>query len=84
MEGVSVPGFLTVGSIVLLAVYFFTQGPSAVWGGATIGLVIGLVVGLVKGDLGNAVMWGFSIGTFSGFAAEVLGWAGGLLKRVGE
>ena len=80
METSNVPVILTVGSIILLAVFFFA-GRNAVWGGATLGLVIGLVVGLVKGDLLNMIIWGISIGTFAGFAAELLGRLGDYLLR---
>ena len=63
----TIPIILTVGSVILLSVFFFTGRRIAVWGGATLGLIIGVVVGLVRGDLANSVMWGVSIGTFAGF-----------------
>jgi len=80
----TIPIILTVGSVILLSVFFFTGRRIAVWGGATLGLIIGVVVGLVRGDLANSVMWGVSIGTFAGFGAELLGRVRDLLRKSGD
>lgn len=81
MESITVLTILFVVSIILLVVFFFTSGRNAVWGGAILGLFIGLGVGLVRGDMLNSIMWGVSIGTFLGFAAELLGKVGDSFKK---
>ena len=75
-KGGVVSGILLVGS--------FFMGRNAVWDGTTLGLIMDLGFGLLKGDLLYSVVWGVSIGTFTGFAAELLGRAGGLLKKEGN
>ena len=45
---------------------------SAVWGGATMGLLIGLVVGFIREDYWQTVMYGIGIGAALGIAANVL------------
>lgn len=71
--------FTIVSTVLLLGT--FSKGPSAVWGGATGGAVVGLIVGLVSGGVGNALIWGFSIGTISGAGIEILTMVG---NKVGD
>ena len=49
------------------------QQGSAVWGGATIGLVVGVIVGAVTGAWGESIGLGIVIGGGSGIAANILG-----------
>jgi hypothetical protein len=53
---------------------------SAVWGGATLGLVIGALIGVFGGQFWASVLWGLGIGAVVGFAAAFLGWISDLLR----
>ena len=44
---------------------------SAIWGGATLGLIVGIILGFVQGDFSN-ILWTIIIGALIGFAAEIL------------
>lgn len=56
-------------------------GSSAIWGGATFGLLVGAVVGLVTGDIGSGARNGVIAGAVVGIIAELLGALGDWLKR---
>ena len=71
--------FLLLG-VAALIISFFMKGRSAIWGGATLGLVIGLVYGLLKGDLSDILRFAL-IGADLGLLANILGWIGDRLKR---
>jgi hypothetical protein len=49
---------------------------SAIWGGATLGLVIGLILGFFVGTYWTTVLYAVAIGAASGVVANVLGWVG--------
>lgn len=57
------------------------MGRSAVWGGATAGVVIGLIAGIFAGDIGKFAGYGLLIGAVSGVAGNALAWFGLFLKR---
>jgi len=58
----------------------FGRERSAVWGGATLGVIVGLILALVKHDW-SLLALSFAIGTFIGLGAEGLGQLGDWLKR---
>jgi len=76
----NIPVVLTVISVGLLAVFFF-RGRNAVWGGDTAGLIVGIVLGFIMGDFPNRLMWAFSVGTFCGVAAELIGKLGDRMRQ---
>jgi hypothetical protein len=47
---------------------------SAVWGGATLGLVVGLALGFFVGSYWTTVLYAVLIGAASGVVANILGW----------
>jgi hypothetical protein len=47
---------------------------SAIWGGATIGLVVGLILGLFVGTYWTTVLYAAGIGAALGVVANILGW----------
>jgi hypothetical protein len=47
---------------------------SAVWGGATIGLVVGLILGFFVGTYWMTVLYAVGIGAAVGVVANILGW----------
>lgn len=70
--------FLIIGLLALVS-SFFTAGKSAIWGGATIGLIIGIIMGITRGDFSDilrAVLIGADIGLF----ANLLGFVGDRMK----
>lgn len=71
--------FLLIG-IGALVVSFFTQGRSAIWGGATIGLIVGIVLGIIRGDFSD-ILRAALIGADFGLLASILGIIGDRLKR---
>jgi len=71
--------FILLG-FVLLAISFFIQGRSTIWGGATLGLLVGIVIGIIKHDFSD-ILRAISIGADVGFFTIILSWVGSLLKR---
>lgn len=71
--------FLLIG-IGALIFSFFTQGRSAIWGGATIGLIIGIIIGIVRGDFSD-ILRAALIGADFGLLATILGMLGDRLKK---
>ena len=55
-------------------------GQSAIWGGATLGLIIGIVVGLVRDPFWGTLVYGVLIGTALGIVATLMGWLGDYLR----
>ena len=53
---------------------------SAVWGGATFGLLIGVIVGIFAASFWPSVLAGVVFGTCLGAGAALLGWAADLLR----
>lgn len=56
------------------------DGRSAIWGGATIGLIIGIVIGLVTGNFWVKVLYSVLIGAGLGVVANILGWISDRLR----
>ena len=71
--------FLLIG-IGALILSIFTQRKSAIWGGATIGLIVGVILGVLKGDFSD-ILRAALIGADVGLLAEILELFGGRLKR---
>jgi len=63
--------FLLIG-ILALILSFFAQKRSAIWGGATLGLILGVIIGIVRGDFSD-ILRVILIGADVGLAAELLG-----------
>lgn len=57
------------------------QGPSAVWGGATLGLIVGAIVGLVIGSFWAGLLYGVLIGAGVALIASILGWIADTIQR---
>jgi hypothetical protein len=53
------------------------QGGSAIWGGATLGLIVGLVLGFFVGSYWTTLLYAVLIGAAIGLATNVLAWVGG-------
>ena len=60
------------------------QQGSAIWGGATIGLVVGLILGFFVGTYWTTVLYAVAIGAAVGLAANILAWTGNTLDRLGN
>ena len=58
-----------------------SKGPSAIWGGATLGLVVGLILAFFVGTYWTTVLYAVLIGAGVGLVAELLGRLGDLAKR---
>ncbi len=58
--------------IVIVALIFTWLHRSAIWGGATGGLVIGGIIGLFTGDIFSGIKNGITIGGTIGIIAEIL------------
>jgi len=71
--------FLIIGVVALIA-SFFTQGRSAIWGGATAGLIVGIIIGIVKQDFSD-ILRATLIGADVGLVAEILSIIG---KKIGR
>ncbi len=54
---------------------------SAIWGGATAGLIIGLVLGFFVGNYWNTVIKSVIVGIIFGVAANLLSFIGTKIKR---
>jgi hypothetical protein len=54
---------------------------SAIWGGATLGLVVGLILGFFVGSYWTTVLYAVLIGAASGVVANVLAWPGDIVRR---
>jgi len=54
---------------------------SAIWGGATLGLVVGLILGFFGGSYWTTVLYAVLIGAASRFAANVLALPADMLHR---
>lgn len=72
--------FLLIGSIILLVVYSGRR--SAVWGGATLGVIVGVIAAIV----GEGFNWwtvgkGLAVGTFIGTICE---WVGRLTQSTAQ
>ena len=59
--------------IVIVALILTWLHRSAIWGGATGGLVIGGLIGLFTGDIFSGIKNGITIGGTFGIIAEILG-----------
>lgn len=58
---------------------------SAIWGGATLGLVVGLILGFfIAGSYWRNVLIAVLIGAGAGIAANVLAWVGDVIARRGR
>lgn len=55
-------------------------GRSAIWGGATLGLIIGFVVGLFTGNISSSIKNGIIVGLVLGIVAEILGTISGRIS----
>lgn len=66
---------------VLVALMFTWFHRSAIWGGATGGLIIGGVIGLFTGDIFLGIKNGVIIGGVIGIIAEALGMIGDRIRR---
>lgn len=62
---------LFISVIVILVLTLFRR--SAIWGGATAGLIIGGLFGLFTGDIFSGIKNGVTIGGVIGIVAEILG-----------
>lgn len=71
--------FLIIG-FVALVISFFIQGRSAIWGGATAGLIIGIILGIIKGDFSD-ILRATLIGADVGLVATILGVISDRMKR---
>lgn len=87
---ISVWTILGIVSIILLIIYWGgfgpKFGPSAVWGGLTLGLIIGFIVAIFYLFKGNGFNWfivikGVMLGVMLGFIAELLGMVSDSVKR---
>lgn len=56
-------------------------GKSAIWGGATLGLIIGFVIGLFTGNIGSSMKNGIIVGLVLGIVAEILGVISNYISR---
>jgi hypothetical protein len=54
---------------------------SAIWGGATFGLLIGLIVGFFRDSYWQTVVYAVLIGAALGLAANILSWIGAVISR---
>ena len=72
--------FLAVPATIVLLVFYWNRG-SPVWGGFTIGAIVGLMFALISGFQWNLVLDWAALGTWMGFAAELLGKLSGFIKR---
>jgi hypothetical protein len=54
---------------------------SAIWGGATLGLVVGLILGFFVSSYWTTVLYAVLIGAASGVAANVLAWPLDIVHR---
>lgn len=66
-----------IGALVLS---FFTKRKSAIWGGATFGLIVGIILGIIKGDFSD-ILRAALIGANVGLLAEIFGLLSDRLKR---
>jgi hypothetical protein len=58
------------------------EGPSAIWGGATLGLFVGLILGFFVGSsYWRTVLIAVAIGAASGFVANILGSVSDIFAR---
>lgn len=71
--------FLIIG-VICLIISLFVESRSAVWGGATLGLIIGVVVGFIKSDFSDTLRYAL-ISADLGLLANVLSWIGNRLQR---
>lgn len=70
--------FLLFGAVALIYSFLATKR-SAIWGGATLGLVVGIILGIINKDFSN-IFRSILIGADVGLAAELLGLFGNWLK----
>ena len=70
--------FLILG-LVALVISFFIEERSAIWGGATLGLIIGAVIGIFNNDFSN-ILRAALIGADIGLLANLLSWIANKLK----
>jgi hypothetical protein len=54
---------------------------SAIWGGATLGLIVGLILGFFVGSYWTTVLYAVLIGAASGVVANVLAWPSDIARR---
>lgn len=74
-------GILTV---ILLFLYF--EGPNALWGGFTVGVVIGIILSLISVFQGDGFNWStlgkaIIISVLAGFIFEIIGQFANKLKK---
>lgn len=67
--------------VVIVALIFTWSHRSAIWGGATGGLVIGGIIGLFTGDIFSGVKNGITVGGIIGIIAEILGMISDRLRQ---
>lgn len=70
--------FLLIGFGALM-ISFFTKERSAIWGGATIGLIVGIILGIIRGDFSD-ILRAALIGADIGLLTIILAWIGSRLK----
>jgi len=66
---------------VIVALIFTWSHRSAIWGGATGGLVIGGLIGLFTDDIFSGIKNGVTVGGAIGIIAEILGMIGDRIRR---
>ena len=67
--------------VVILMLILSCGGRSAVWGGATWGLIIGAIIGLFTGNLFWGGKVGLTVGGCLGIISEILGkWSDSRIK----
>lgn len=54
---------------------------SAIWGGATLGLIVGLIAGIFREVFWLTVIYGVLIGVGVGILATILGWVSDTVRR---
>lgn len=57
------------------------EGPSPIWGGATLGLFVGLIVGFFRENYWQTVLYAVGIGAALGLGSEVLARVGNFIIR---
>lgn len=74
--------FLVLGVLALIYSFVATER-SAIWGGATLGLIVGIIIGIFNKDFSN-IFRAILIGADVGLAAEILGFLGDRLRMRGR
>ena len=66
-SGSEQPGLLSIKG-------FLVNKRSALWGGATLGLIVGIIVGIFRDNFWSTVVYAVLIGIGVGMLANILGW----------